>query len=414
MKPFMSVLNKNVSYFPGITATTQGVVVNLLTLLQSNRHKDALLRVRHSNDADQKRLKEDLPCYTVAGIFSRRCEEGLIHPTGLAAVDLDSAEDYDAIHLLNELKKIDCIAYAGLSCRGKRLFCIVPFKYPDKYEKQYERLKKSFTDMGLPMGDDCHKKISQPRFVSWNDDATQFFNHDAKPYPLMPAERAYYTVSATFHGSSTAVPENAFQWCMQYHNKRYSFSQGARHDYIVHLARYCNIKGLSEDETLKGCRQFIERDFSEGEVIKIVRHIYAKQADSHAKLPFTQHAVPFDYRGVQAQPVDQQQQFDQAPPQQLLNVADALPVQSRTVLIGSKPAGLKTWDPEIAELENYFGSTILPVVPVKLNEYSTITNIALFINSHLEAVKINNGKGTFLPYLNRLQELKQVLTKNLN
>lgn len=69
---------------------------------------------------------------------------------------------------------------------------------------------------------------------------------------------------------------------------------------------------------------------------------------------------------------------------------------------------------EIIELENYFKGIELPTKPVKLNGCSTITKCSLFIESHFATVKANNGKRTFLPYLNRLQELKQVLTTNLN
>ena len=105
----------------------------MLVLLQSNKHKETILHLRQVDGVEQKQLKEKLPCYTVAGTFSRRCDDRLLQPSGLAAIDLDGAEGYDVIHLLNELKKIDCIAYAGLSCRGKRLFCIIPFKYPEKY-----------------------------------------------------------------------------------------------------------------------------------------------------------------------------------------------------------------------------------------------------------------------------------------
>ena len=72
------------------------------------------------------------------------------------------------------------------------------------------------------------------------------------------------------------------------------------------------------------------------------------------------------------------------------------------------------WEQDIAELENYFAGIALPTQPVKLNPYSTITNCSLFIESHFATVKVNNGKRTFLPYLNRLQELKQVLTINSN
>ena len=74
----------------------------------------------------------------------------------------------------------------------------------------------------------------------------------------------------------------------------------------------------------------------------------------------------------------------------------------------------QNWNNDIAELENYFASIELPTQPIKLNRWSTITDCSLFIESHLATVKANNGKETFLPYLNRLQELKQVLTINSN
>ena len=77
----------------------------------------------------------------------------------------------------------------------------------------------------------------------------------------------------------------------------------------------------------------------------------------------------------------------------------------------SKP---ESWEQDITELENYFAGIELPTQPVKLNLFSTITDCSLFIESHFATVKGNNGNRTFLPYLNRLQELKQVLTTNLN
>ena len=74
----------------------------------------------------------------------------------------------------------------------------------------------------------------------------------------------------------------------------------------------------------------------------------------------------------------------------------------------------ESWEQYITELENYFAGITIPNQPVKLNRFSTITDCSLFVESHFATVKANNGKRTFLPYLNRLQELKQVLTTNLN
>ena len=74
----------------------------------------------------------------------------------------------------------------------------------------------------------------------------------------------------------------------------------------------------------------------------------------------------------------------------------------------------ESWEQDINELENYFAGIQLPTQPVKLNRCSTIIDCSLFIESHFATVKANKGKRTFLPYLNRLQELKQVLTTNIN
>jgi hypothetical protein len=72
----------------------------------------------------------------------------------------------------------------------------------------------------------------------------------------------------------------------------------------------------------------------------------------------------------------------------------------------------ESWEQDITELENYFTGITIPTQPVKLNKCSTVINVSLFIESHFTTVKANNGKRTFLPYLNRLQELKQALTTN--
>jgi len=74
----------------------------------------------------------------------------------------------------------------------------------------------------------------------------------------------------------------------------------------------------------------------------------------------------------------------------------------------------QNWNNEIKELETYFSETQLPTEAIKLNQCSTILSTSLFIESHFATVKANNGNRTFLPYFNRLQELKQVLTLKSN
>ncbi|MFZ4521475.1 MAG: DUF6965 family protein [Bacteroidales bacterium] len=64
-------------------------------------------------------------------------------------------------------------------------------------------------------------------------------------------------------------------------------------------------------------------------------------------------------------------------------------------------------DWQLKELEDFFNSATLPTEPLKLNVVCHITNLRAFIDSHLDILKANNGKETFLPYLNRLHQLKE-------
>ena len=86
--------------------------------------------------------------------------------------------------------------------------------------------------------------------------------------------------------------------------------------------------------------------------------------------------------------------------------------QPEPVYYFSKPEQPKpeNWEQDITELESYFAEIALPTQPVKLNRCSTITNCSLFIESHFATVKANNGNETYLPYIDRLRELKAVLS----
>lgn len=66
------------------------------------------------------------------------------------------------------------------------------------------------------------------------------------------------------------------------------------------------------------------------------------------------------------------------------------------------------WNTE--ELESFYKSITLKNNSIQLNNYTMINDLQTFINSHLSVIKTNNGKRTYLPYINRLQELKQILT----
>lgn len=72
----------------------------------------------------------------------------------------------------------------------------------------------------------------------------------------------------------------------------------------------------------------------------------------------------------------------------------------------------ENWSNDVAELESFFANVDLPTKPIKLNKSGLIRDCNLFIESHLATLKANIGKRFFFPYLERLIELKRVLSLN--
>ncbi len=71
------------------------------------------------------------------------------------------------------------------------------------------------------------------------------------------------------------------------------------------------------------------------------------------------------------------------------------------------------WQRDIDEMAAYFSGISLPPHPVKLYPHETILNVQNFVDSHMATVKANRGKVTFLPYLTRLQTLRNLLINSI-
>jgi len=119
---------------------------------------------------------------------------------------------------------------------------------------------------------------------------------------------------------------------------------------------------------------------------------------------------------ISEQPEPQQPVFEQPQPKEIIPIQElqAIDIKNKCefTLIEQKQPSPRNWDKHINELENFFTGITILTHPVQLKQAESIQDVTLFIESHFATVKANNGKRTFLPYLNRLQELKQYLTTN--
>lgn len=68
-----------------------------------------------------------------------------------------------------------------------------------------------------------------------------------------------------------------------------------------------------------------------------------------------------------------------------------------------------TWEEDRLDLSAFFAD--LPPIhqPIRLDQCTTVSDVPLFIHSHLSAIEANRGKRAFLPYLERLKALKEIV-----
>lgn len=91
----------------------------------------------------------------------------------------------------------------------------------------------------------------------------------------------------------------------------------------------------------------------------------------------------------------------------------ARPLKHREDFFPQYPPGKKRpplhelWD--LTPLESFFSSIQLPHSPIRLNKYTVIHDLPKFISAHFAILHKYNGNPTFLPYLYRITELKQLM-----
>jgi hypothetical protein len=389
-----SVLNIEVSCFENYNTPDNPRTVNLLTWLTSTKHADKVDAIRRIDDKEQRDLiKATLPAITPSGRFTHRAKEGLIRHSGFIQVDIDQKGNETISNysdLKKELCKLPTIAYCGKSVSGKGFWCLIPIEFPEKHQQYFQFIEKWFKEKGLTI-DPAPKSVASLRGYSYDPDA--YFNHAATPLKKFYVEPVKKKKALHFKKAEGNVFHQANRFAIR---KTGEFRDGFRHDFIFNLCCFLRYRAvprydaenwiyenlLPKHEIKSNCISYPYENYAAGEIRAI-------EQPKKEKPPLRIKPVLAAIK----QPVD--------PP---------LPTPPKIIRNDPPPKQvIEEVSPEINDLETYFSKITLPNQPIMLNQCSTITNVPLFIESHLAAAKANKGKRTFLPYLNRLHELKKVL-----
>jgi len=196
-----SILNVEVSAYPDYH-TTEAKTINLLTFLQSEKHRAKVDAVRQAPDKEKRdAIKATLPAITPSGTFTARSGDKLTKHSGFIQFDIDAKEnpglfggcetlqDYAAV--IKELKNdmgafLPFVAYAAASVSGRGVWGLIPLSDPTQHKAHFRSMQRDFAQMGIKI-DAAPSSVASLRGYSY--DPTAYFNHHADKYTGLEAEQ---------------------------------------------------------------------------------------------------------------------------------------------------------------------------------------------------------------------------------
>jgi hypothetical protein len=261
-----------------------------------------------------------------------------------------------------------------------------------------------------------------------------FGEHLLKDYPLNPialVEAPKTAVYCSLYFGFPEQPEN-FIWLAVYNKSSFSFDKlSVLKGRDVYTFPDLSQGGNTFNEWKQKAQNFENRLPGTKFIFSDLLEKLAPETDKQKGSDIADYLIKLDWRSfrkkqqipepqpesVQAEPLNREK-CEKCEPEKkhYFNEVEKPPVQNSLKAFQKlevfEPIIIENWEAEIMELETFFYTTTLPKTPICLDKQGTIFDLEKYIDCNLNTAKANNGKRTFLPYLNRLQALKQLLTLN--
>ena len=247
-----------------------------------------------------------------------------------------------------------------------------------------------------------------------------FGEHLLSKYPSSPIALVEAPKTAIYGTLYFGMPESSetLIWLAVYNKSSFSFDKlkvlkGRDIFVFPDLSKY----GITYKEWETKAKQYEKKLPSTRFIFSDLLEKYALEQDRSEGNDLADYLIKMDWRlfrkvNIQAEQGLKKNVISEVPKTEIFSAVESIPKSEVLKIETIEQPKLVDWSGVIAELESYFSDIVLPTHSIEIASYNKIIDISLFIDSHLSTIKANNGIRTFLPYLNRLQELKQVIIAN--
>ena len=248
----------------------------ILNRIKTGVSKETVLKVR-ANKETANDIKKQLPAICFSGTFNKRADNSIIEHSGFICLDFDKYEDEDTF--LTDRMKLENNEYTysvftSPSGNGMKVIVKIP-KDIDNHKLYFDALEKYYNNNHF---DTTSKNISRICFESYDENIfintnskvwtekieNQQFDYRDKP-PVIKLE------------NESEIIKRLWAWFC----KERSMDKGKRNHNLFILVSSFNDYGVSEIETSRFCNQFIESDFTQDEIDKVIRSAYSKGKANH-------------------------------------------------------------------------------------------------------------------------------------
>ena len=261
-------MNKKVSHFKNLTDVFSNVLLeDILTRIKSGEVKNEINKIRTliADGGDAGELKKKLPSFTVTGTFKgKRSKQNIDQYSSMLILDYDKLSVDQMEKLREQLVKLEYVYSFFVSPSGKGIKVIVAVDTGlQEHEKAFKQVVKMFTELfEIPI--DCSgKDVSRLCFMSY--DPNLYINTDVSAFKVQVDDSLDF--EATF-----------FQ-AVQITQKKFTYSEGNRNNFIHHLGCNANRLGIPLDVLIT---TVIEKyDLGEDEITRTVKGAYSNNENEN-------------------------------------------------------------------------------------------------------------------------------------
>ena len=246
-----------VSIFKNFTQWVEDKSLIIITKeIKEGKYKDEILPIRQlvldGNKHDADKLKNKLLAFTPSGTFSNgRKADTLNLYSGYVVLDLDKLSDIQ----LSEAKKTTALIpntfAAFISPSGNGLKILVPVNSNSENHKAAFKQVAQFYEEALQIKiDQSGKDVCRLCYMSYDEDC--YRNINATPFKVTEKIEIQTVLTENKKNEEITIDkdyETIFQECVDFTEKKSTYLNGNRNNYIHLLACNCNRTGIPENKT---------------------------------------------------------------------------------------------------------------------------------------------------------------------